>query len=282
MTTKDDRDSERYGAFLDRVIAAVSKGDPPVTPKKPWQVSLPDHHPDSPLYQPRPLPDAQVTGVNQASATRSDNRAQAFMRALPERQREQAALRERRREATLYADAFSRYIRSGPEQMGDEQRAVLQTGFRRPPDQRETRDLGVASGGVGGYLVPQAFYDRIVRAQKLLGGMRVAAYTYRTTTGATMPVPMDNDTANVGELISENTITTSQDTTLTSKSLGAYFYSSKVIKVALQLTQDFAFDIDMWLAEKTGHKARPHPEPALHHGNRLGTAPGCGHRRHPG
>jgi len=78
------------------------------------------------------------------------------------------------------------------------QRNVLDLG-QRELSQQEERDLGTVTGGVGGYLAPQAFFDRVVKAQKLLSGVRKAAFVFQTDTGSPMPIPMDNDTANVGE-----------------------------------------------------------------------------------
>lgn len=158
---------------------------------------------------------------------------------------------EARDQVEEYRKAFDNFMRFGIAEMKPEQRAVLQTGAQTISD-REARDLGVATGGVGGYLVPQAFYDRIIRAQKLVGGVRLAAFTFKTDSGATMPVPQDNDTSNVGELLAENTSATILDTTLGSKNLSAYMYSSKIVKVGLALIQDSAFDIDAWLGKKLG------------------------------
>jgi len=150
-----------------------------------------------------------------------------------------------------YQAAFNTYLRFGVGEMKPEQRSVLQGGMQTLSPE-EQRDLGVATGGVGGYLVPQAFYDRLIRAQKWVGGVRLAAYIFQTDSGAVMPVPQDNDTTNVGELLAENTVATIQDTTLGSKNLSAYMYSSKIVKVGLALIQDSAFDIDAWLAKKLG------------------------------
>ena len=150
-----------------------------------------------------------------------------------------------------YQAAFNTYLRYGVGEMKPEQRSALQGGMQTLSPE-EQRDLGVATGGVGGYLVPQAFYDRLIRAQKWVGGVRLAAYIFQTDSGAVMPVPQDNDTTNVGELLAENTVATIQDTTLGSKNLSAYMYSSKIVKVGLALIQDSAFDIDAWLAKKLG------------------------------
>ena len=158
---------------------------------------------------------------------------------------------EARNKVDEYGAAFDQFVRYGIGEMNPEQRSVLNTGMQTLTG-AEQRDLGVATGGVGGFLVPQAFYDRIVKAQKWVGGVRNVAFIFRTDSGAIMPVPQDNDTSNVGELLAENTVATILDTTLGSKNLSAYMYSSKIVKVGLALIQDSAFDIDSWLAKKLG------------------------------
>jgi HK97 family phage major capsid protein len=47
---------------------------------------------------------------------------------------------------------------------------------------------------------------------------------------------------------------TEQDVSLGSKTLGAYTFSSKMVRVSLQLLQDSAFDLDSWLARKLGER----------------------------
>ena len=199
--------------------------------------------------------EARAARAKQGVATQNrDRQTNAWADAALElrqetRDREQAVQR-----AEVYARAFASFLRQGVTQMPSTQRTVLETGMRRLDDAqvREARALGVASGAVGGFLAPQSFFDRVVSAQKLVCPVRNMAFAYKTSNGAPMPVPMDADTANVGELISEITQAATLDTTLQSKTLGSYAYSSKVVLVNNSLVQDFAFDLDEWIAHKLG------------------------------
>ena len=182
---------------------------------------------------------------------KADQRMAAIRPAIAENSQARGEEREARREASLYAVAFRSYLRDGLNRMSTTQRKVLELGIRELSNQ-EQRDLGVVTGGVGGYLAPQAFFDRVVKAQRLLSGVRKAAFVFQTDTGSPMPIPMDSDTANIGERLTENTVATTLDTTFSSKTLGAYTYSSKAIKVGLALVQDTKFPIEAYLAGKLG------------------------------
>jgi HK97 family phage major capsid protein len=89
---------------------------------------------------------------------------------------------------------------------------------------------------------------------KAFGGIRRLAEVIQTSDGSTLPFPTNDDTSNVGAILAENTQMTEQDVTLGTKSLGAYTYTSKLVRVSLQLLQDAEFDLDSWLARKLGER----------------------------
>ena len=70
-----------------------------------------------------------------------------------------------------------------------------------------------------------------------------------TSTGNILPYPQSDDTSNVGELIGENQQVTTQDLNLSSTNFGAYKFSSKLVKISLELMQDSAFDLEEFLIE---------------------------------
>ncbi|KUH38390.1 MULTISPECIES: phage major capsid protein [Streptomyces] len=150
-----------------------------------------------------------------------------------------------------YESAYRSWLREGTSDLTSEERSVLRTGW---VDGRELRAQGVATGAAGGYLVPPAFRARLVEAQKFYGAMRDVAEVITTETGATLPWPTADDTANVGAILSENTQVTEQDVTIGQADIGAYTYTSKLVRVSLQLLQDNAFDLESWLARKLGER----------------------------
>lgn len=150
-----------------------------------------------------------------------------------------------------YADAFSGFIRYGSTGIEPEQRSSLRKGF---VDGKELRAAGVATGSAGGYFVPTGFRNKIVESLKQFGQVREVAEVITTETGNPLPWPTNDDTANVGAILAENTQVTEQDVVLGQATLDAYVYTSKLVRVSLQLLQDSAFDVETWLARKLGER----------------------------
>lgn len=150
-----------------------------------------------------------------------------------------------------YRDAWVKWMRRGREGLAQEERTVLQKGW---VDGDELRAQGVATGAAGGFLVPQGFRQRLVETAKYFSSVRRVAEVIETETGNTLPWPTNDDTANVGALVGENTQVTEQDVTLGQTQLGAYMYSSKIVRVSFQLLQDSAFNLEAWLARKLGQR----------------------------
>ncbi|MEU7376544.1 phage major capsid protein [Streptomyces albidoflavus] len=154
-------------------------------------------------------------------------------------------------QAAAYADAWRTWMRDGATELSGEERAALRTGW---VDGKELRAQGVATGAAGGYLVPPAFRAKLAEAQKFFSSMRDSAEVITTETGATLPWPTADDTANVGAILAENTQVTEQDVTFGQADIGAYTYTSKLVRVSLQLLNDNAFDAESWLARKLGER----------------------------
>lgn len=150
-----------------------------------------------------------------------------------------------------YREAFSGYIRYGMAGLEPEQRRALQQGFVSGP---ELRAQGVGTTTAGGYFVPQGFRQRLQEAMKWYGGIIGNVEVIETDTGATLPWPTNDDTGNVGAILAENTQVSEQDVTIGQKTLSAYMYTSKLVRVSLQLLQDSAFDVEVWLPRKLGER----------------------------
>ncbi|WP_326780427.1 phage major capsid protein [Streptomyces longwoodensis] len=153
--------------------------------------------------------------------------------------------------AQAYADAWRTWMRDGATELTSEERTTLRTGW---VDGKELRAAGVATGAAGGYLVPAPFRAKMVEAQKFFSSMRDVAEVITTENGATLPWPTNDDTANVGAILSENSQVTEQDVVLGQADVGAFMYTSKLVRVSLQLLNDSAFDMESWLARKLGER----------------------------
>lgn len=155
-----------------------------------------------------------------------------------------------------YAEAFNLWAGFGHEALSPEQRNVLATGRQSlsPSEQKELRAQGVATGGAGGYTVPQGFSGEYDKALKAFSGVLQACRILPTASGATLPWPTVNDTAQVGEQLGENTAAALQDVTFGVVNLDAYKYSSKIMLVSIELAQDSAFGLDALLGELAGER----------------------------
>jgi HK97 family phage major capsid protein len=155
------------------------------------------------------------------------------------------------REEREYSTAFRAWLKNGLLPNGRSDRGISDAERRVLESyQAERRDMAEGSGSTGGYFVPQGFVYKIEEALKFCGQMFEASTIMDTATGQPLPWPNDNDTTISGEQINENTQVTTQDVTLGSITFNAYKYSTKLVKVSLELLQDSAFDFENYLARK--------------------------------
>lgn len=128
---------------------------------------------------------------------------------------------------------------------------------------KELRDMGTGGqgaypGATTGFFVPVGFVNRVEEALKFFGPMLNGGpgmpEIFDTATGQVLPFPTDNDTTVVGELIGENQQVTTGDVALGQILLGAYKFSTKLIKISIELLQDSAFDMESFLVKKFGNR----------------------------
>jgi len=148
-----------------------------------------------------------------------------------------------------YRAAFEKFVRHGLGELDTEERALLQANFSA-----EARAQGTATGGAGGYTVPEGFWAKVTETMKHFGGAIDGAEVITTDSGAPLPWPTNDDTSNTGEQLGENSQASEQDLTFGQKTLGNYTYSSKIVRVSLQLLQDSGVDVEAFLARKLGER----------------------------
>jgi len=106
----------------------------------------------------------------------------------------------------------------------------------------------------GGFTVPDEAMLAIDVAMLQFGGMRQVSNVFQTDTGADLPIPTVNDTAQVGEIIGENTTATDQDATFGQLVLNSWKYSSKFLKVSIELLQDAQTNIPELMGRLAGER----------------------------
>lgn len=149
-----------------------------------------------------------------------------------------------------YREAFGAFLRYGLSELAPEQRQLLRANFNT-----DKRAQGTSTGAGGGYTVPQGFWAKVTETMKYYGGiMQAGAEVLTTDSGNDIPWPTADDTSNEGALLSENTQISEQDITFGQKTLDAYTYTSKLIRVSLQLIQDSGIDAESFVGRKAGER----------------------------
>jgi HK97 family phage major capsid protein len=107
--------------------------------------------------------------------------------------------------------------------------------------------MSTTTGSEGGFTVPTEVAGSVIDLLKAYGGMRAVADVIVTESGNPMSFPTSDGTAEVGELIAENTTATDADVVFGTVSLGVFKFSSKVVTVPIELLQDSAVDVEAFV-----------------------------------
>ena len=153
-------------------------------------------------------------------------------------------------EAGEYRQAFNAMLRRGVGRLSADQQSVLERGF----GEIDTRALSSVTDAAGGYTVPDEFSNSLVETMKAYGGLLGIVDVLTTASGTDLLWPTNDDTANEGAILDENTQISEQDVAFGQGKLKAYTYTSKLIRVPLQLLQDSAIDIEAFLARRIGER----------------------------
>ena len=147
-----------------------------------------------------------------------------------------------------YHRAFTSFVRNGMLDMDPADRALM---AQHSATIQNAQGTGTTAGG---YTIPALFRDTIIETLKYYGPMIGEAELLVTDSGQNYPWPTNDDTANMGAILAENTQITAQDLTFGQGSLDAYMYTSKLVLVSLQLLQDSALDLDVFLPRKLAQR----------------------------
>lgn len=124
---------------------------------------------------------------------------------------------------------------------------------------RVTNAQSEGGSAAGGYLVPNTFRQKLVEVRKAFGGFMAATEQLSTDSGAPLEYPVNDDTANVGDITAESAaIASGNDLSFSTVTLGAYKYTSTgggsnlPLRVSVELLQDAAFDVEGLISRKLG------------------------------
>ena len=136
------------------------------------------------------------------------------------------------------ARIFAKWMRGGDQGLNAEDWAIV----------RNT--MSTTTTTEGGYTVATEVATSVLNALKAFGGMRSVAEVIQTAQGNPMNFPTSDGTAEVGEILAENTTATALDASFGVKSLPVYKYSSKVVAVPFELLQDSSVDIEAFVRNR--------------------------------
>jgi len=168
------------------------------------------------------------------------------------------------RATDAYTDAFLNFVRGNT--LTVEERGLLQ----QYQAEMETRAQGVGTDAAGGFTVPEGFAGFITETMQDFSGLLNAAnpagnggpMLLRTASGNTIPYPTNDDTANAGAILDENTQVGEQDFVFGARNLTAFMYTSLLVRVSLQLLQDEAVNLQAYigtmLGKRIGRALSPH------------------------
>lgn len=110
--------------------------------------------------------------------------------------------------------------------------------------------MSTTTGSEGGYTVPALIASELINSLKAFGGMRSVAQLLTTAQGNPLSYPTSDGTAEVGELLAENTAAAALDPSFGTVGLNVFKYSSKVIAVPIELLQDSSVDIEAFVRQR--------------------------------
>lgn len=153
-------------------------------------------------------------------------------------------------EKRTYDKAFRKWLANGNDMLSGEERSALYNGYKP-----ELRALAAGTTTAGGYTVPEGFRNQIIETMLTFGGMRNVAEVISTPTGNAILWPTNDDTGNVGAIVGENVAVTEQDVSFGTAQLGAYLYSSKMVRASFQFLQDTGINnVEGWLGGKLAER----------------------------
>ncbi len=170
--------------------------------------------------------------------------------------------KEKRDLAVEYNDAFAKYIR------GDKGAAVRSLGIPVSGEGRvELRDSDQTNsmwgnvtgqtysgtyGTQGGIFVPASFMYDVDVATKYFAPLMSdgVCRVIETATGAVLPYPTANDTSNQAAVLADATQDSEQSVPIGVVNFGAFKYTSRIVRVSLELLQDSAFNLEDFLKQQ--------------------------------
>ncbi len=188
---------------------------------------------------------------------------QKFDNLADEIERAKAQIRAEERMRDLEADKFFNEVTNGGSQPGQRQEdgtisvrdavaLYLRNGNNVTAEQAIAirNAMSTTTAAEGGYTVPSEIASMVIDKLKAFGGMREVATILSTSTGVAMNWPTSDGTADVGEIVGQNTSATTGEIAFGTIGLNPFYYTSKKIALPLELIQDSAIDVIAYVIDR--------------------------------
>lgn len=134
--------------------------------------------------------------------------------------------------------------------------------FLRKGDKRLTAEeallirntMSTTTGSEGGFTVQSEVASQLIDAIKEYRYMRMEVGQITTEKGNPLSYPGSDGTAEVGELVAQNTAAALADIVFTTVPLNVFKYGSKVVTVPIELLQDSQIDVEALVFKRIGQR----------------------------
>lgn len=146
---------------------------------------------------------------------------------------------------------LNKFLRHGYGELTHEERSVLGHATNvAEAELRGTSTLVSSTTTLGGFTMPEEWASELYKTMLWYGGaLEAAGIKYHSSGGGDLHLPKVADTANVGAIITQGTGDVVLDTTFSELVLGAFGYTSKIIKLSIELIEDSAYDIQKEISD---------------------------------
>jgi len=110
--------------------------------------------------------------------------------------------------------------------------------------------MSTTTNSEGGFTVDSVVANAVIDALKAFGGMREVSTVITTVGHGLLSFPTSDGTAEVGEIVAENSAAADLDPSFGTVGLPVYKFSSKVATVPFELLQDSSVDIEAFVQDR--------------------------------
>ena len=153
------------------------------------------------------------------------------------------------------SDSLRAWLRCGtPAERAEDRGILYQAGHSGNSQALEFRAQATTPDSAGGFTIATSVFNQVSRTLKNYSPVRSLAQILETENGEPLRVPRCDDTANSGAIVSENSAHADQDAVFSTVTMGAFTYSSKMVRVSNELLADSRIDLAQFLGEVLGER----------------------------